>query len=469
VVLSSEDRLDHLNPATASLGKRKYIPLLTSELLNQWGLLKVDYVRVFEEATRTIAQQLKPSICLLGIIAGEHYYLQSEVGLSQLEAQPALSEDRRLLLHALPCCPVVHLGKSLVLENLAIKSEFIEHPWVQQSEIQAYLGMPLLTSAGQCIGVLEILDFQPRTFTSPEIALMEMVARWCMGELERQQLSQENVSLQTHAKKTAQIPQLAKFELLTQLSQELCAPLTPLVGMTSVLLEEIYGSLTPKQREYLNVIYKSSQTMLAFVNEITDLSRIDEGDTALHLTVVNIEMLCQQTINHLTQKAQQREQQLRLTIEPESRIWQLDRERIRQLLYHLIGGVTQAASSGSTICIHVTRNGSNLRISVWATHPWLSDGLRQADLIVQHLAAIQAASGARSAHQMANQSIETALLPDKSPSTGLRTWSQEALKIALSRRLAALQGGKLILQGSAESGYRFVVSIPSSASTAEMG
>jgi signal transduction histidine kinase len=258
--------------------------------------------------------------------------------------------------------------------------------------------------------------------------------------------------------------QAVKFELTSQLTQELRSPLTPVMGMTSVLRQEVYGTLTAKQREYLDVVYQSSQTLLSVVNEILDLSAIDEASQELNSTTVDVEMLCQQAISALAQKSQQREQQVRLSVEPTARLWHLDREKIRLTLYHLVGGIILAASPGSTICIHMTRSDDHLRIAVWATHPWIGDGLRQSELASYHHSSKnavespplpQTTADAVSTHPV--QQLET---PSKRKPSSKRSRSQDLLRVILSRKIAAMHGGKITLQGSADTGYRFIVTIP---------
>ena len=66
--------------------------------------------------------------------------------------------------------------------------------------------------------------------------------------------------------------------------------------MAGVLGREIYGPLTTKQREYLEIIQHSGKYLLSLVNEITELDATNENSHLINLVPVDIEMLCQQAI-----------------------------------------------------------------------------------------------------------------------------------------------------------------------------
>jgi signal transduction histidine kinase len=149
------------------------------------------------------------------------------------------------------------------------------------------------------------------------------------------------------------------------------------MGMASVLGREVYGPLTTKQKEYLEIIHHSGRHLVSLVDEILSLGGLDEGSQKLDFTSVDIEMLCQQAINSLEQFASARQQQIRLSIEPGKRIWLLDKEKVRQILYYLIFNLINSGSAGGVVRIHVSRKGERLNISVWVSHPWLGDGLPQ--------------------------------------------------------------------------------------------
>jgi signal transduction histidine kinase len=374
------------------------------------------------------------------------------------------------------------------------------------------LGVPLIDAGGHCLGALSVMDLVPRNFTSRDIEFLQIIARWSMSEFERNRLLQgksEKTTFKsapilssfndeyTHNIKTTP-PALdqeststkqLKLELLGQLTQELRTPLTSVLGMAGVLGREIYGPLTTKQREYLDIIQHSGRYLLSLVNEITELGVIDENSTALNLVPVDIEMLCQQAINTLEEAANRREQDIRLSIEPgRSRIWPLDKDKVRQILYHIVFSVIQLSATGSIVRIHVSYKENTLNITVWVSHPWLGDGMTEVDpyLRVNSLSLLEfiGESATYTTHSVNHQGSgnwpvavdklqnlsnlhpdEFILTPAKDLAKRQGNLSRESLGLLLSCQLAELHGGQISIQGSSESGYRYIISLPLQQST----
>jgi hypothetical protein len=389
---------------------------------------------------------------------------------------------------------------------------------VQHYGISAYLGAPLVASDGQCLGTLAVMDWEPRDFTPRDKEFLAITARWCMSEFERnhvlkhpttssvQRLSKPSItepnnqeqepnfitgswwgtvnSLSDHLSSMMSL----KVRLLTELTQELRTPLTSVMGMASVLNRQVYGPLTSKQKEYLEIIHHSGQHLVSLVDEIVALSVLDETSEQLDLTSVDINMLCQQAIHSLFKIANQRQQEIRLSVEPGHRIWLLDKDKVRQILYHLVFSVIHSAQTGSEIRIHVSRRNDKLTIAVWVFHPWLGDTLPE---IYEGIAELPLPSTTAAA--TGSDILETSLTMDKLKSTEFtasdyqlpdnplysspaawatlaltqeqnqKPWnhdSREALALLLSCKLAELHKGQISVEGSLESEYRYVISLP---------
>ena len=68
-------------------------------------------------------------------------------------------------------------------------------------------------------------------------------------------------------------PEIDSGELLTNLGQELRTPLTSILGMASVLQQEIYGPLSSKQKDYLGIIHQSGEKLVKIIDRISTLSQ----------------------------------------------------------------------------------------------------------------------------------------------------------------------------------------------------
>lgn len=463
--------------------------------LNQLGLLEADSTPIFEEATQTAAHFLNAPICTLGLIDQNRLWFKSAVGLSRIGLMNDLASSRQLPRYESFCNQVVESRQPLAIADTSIHPQFARSVLVHRYGIRAYLGVPLRTSSGYCLGTLAIMDLACREFTSRDIEMLEMTARWCMSEFERnhllkqQQLShlyeaeQASTSLESPSAIAPLGPTVSvKSDLIAHMTQELRTPLTSILGMASVLTREVYGPLTDKQKEYMGIVHTSGQYLLTLVNEILELGALNDTNPTLSLSSVDIEMLCQQALKTLEQAAQRREQELRLTVEPGRRIWLLDKDKVRQMIYHLIFSVIQASSADSIIRIHVSRKTDGLNIMVWTTNPWLGDGFPQDDLsssqmllaeIGAGMKAPTAASGSPKAwghtemmgYPNTDADLDGAVDSAKAGSDAadalsLSKVSRQSLGLMLSRQLAEMHGGQISLQGATEIGYRYVISLP---------
>ncbi|WP_293333623.1 histidine kinase dimerization/phospho-acceptor domain-containing protein [Microcoleus sp. CAWBG58] len=274
-----------------------------------------------------------------------------------------------------------------------------------------------------------------------------------------------------------------KVKLLNHLAQELLTPLTSVLGMASVLNQEIYGPLTSKQKEYIDVIQDSSRSLRSLVEEILELADLDDTAFTLKRTAVDIETLSQQVVTTLSPAASRREQEINLSMGPGPRIWLADKDKVQQMLHHLIFSIIQSAGAGSVIRVHVSRKQDGINIGVWVFHPWLGESLPHAKLYSDYLLKVGADSGARSNSETDSLEFEPPLPSQTQASQRLTLafselaalvaenaadtapvlagyGARERLGLLLCCQLVEIQGGQLSIQGTPESGYRYVLWLP---------
>ncbi len=435
--------------------------------LTELGLLETDSIPIFEEATQTAAHFLESPICILSLMEQDRQWFKSAVGLSRLGLMNGLAMSREMTRDESFCVHVVDSHQVLAIEDTLNHCAFSNSTLTQQYGIRAYMGAPLLTSSGECIGALAIMDLMPRLFTVKDMEFLALTARLSMSEYERTYFAK------TYRKPAPAIaPQsltpavnLVKFELLAQLTQELRTPLTSVLGMASVLNREIYGPLTPKQKEYLDIIHHSGQYLLSLVQEILELSQLDASNQSLNLASVEVAMLCQQAISSLEQAAHRREQTIRLSVEPGNRIWVLDKDKIRQMLYHLMFGVLQASNVGSLLHLHVSHRGSGLRITVWSSHPCFGEGMDYPEICTttgsSALRSFDCDDYTNRNDGLGNERMTTAIADYEAVPVLIEAGAlRRNLGLLLSRQLVEMHGGQILLQNGSESGHRYVITLP---------
>ena len=272
-----------------------------------------------------------------------------------------------------------------------------------------------------------------------------------------------------------------KVKLLNYLVQELLTPLTSVMGMASVLKQEIYGPLTNKQKEYIDVIQDSSRALRSLVEETLELAELDDAAFTLKRTAVDIETLCQQVVTVLSPAASRREQEINLSMGPGPRIWLVDKDKVQQMLHHLIFSIIQSAGAGSVIRVHVSRKEDGINLGVWVFHPWLGESLPHAKLYSDYLLKVGSDSGSPSNSETDSLGLEpqlptqgsqrltlafselAALVAQNAEDTApvlAGYGARERLGLLLCCQLVEIQGGQLSIQGTPESGYRYVLWLP---------
>ena len=473
--------------------------------LTRLGLLTSDSVPVFEEATQTASSFLEAPICILGLEVDRELWFKSTFGLSSMGLTSQLAANRKILLEESFSTYVIDSEQFLAIDNTVTNAVFAASSLTQHYGIRSYLGVPLISSDGVCLGTLEVMDTESRQFTSKDLEFLALTARWCLREFERdyaiktqQQPSTETsngssltatsspqwqsnyIEVQTVPNReanTSDATNLIKVKLLSQLTQELRTPLTSVIGMASVLRREVYGPLTAKQREYLEIIHNSGQNLISLVDEIVNLGVLGNQDATLKTASADIEMLCQQVINSLVDIGKQHQQSLRLSVEPGNRIWLLDKEKVKQALYYLIISVLEMSESGGEVRVHVSRRNRALNLAVWLSHPWLGDGLPQVEFYSQSVTRALAIAESQSWENSASSGMSDVLLgnrvltasalmmvldSERKANNGKPTEkvSRDILGLLFACHLTEIHEGKIIVQGSPEAGYRYIIQLP---------
>ncbi|MEM8805079.1 MAG: GAF domain-containing sensor histidine kinase [Cyanobacteria bacterium P01_G01_bin.38] len=469
------------------------------QILEQLNLLEASHVPVFEEASQMVSRSLTAPICLLSILDQDRQLFKSAVGLSSLGLMNQLAAARMLPRQESFCTHVVESAQVLTLGDTTQHPAFSTSLLVQQYGIQAYLGVPLFTSDGDCIGTLAVMDLMPRQFTPQEIAFLELNARWCMSEYEKQILQQqlqssggmtlESLSAsqgalsgsgptdllalsktdksarvrwsKTFPERPSQINAI-RLGLISQLTQDLRNPLTAITGMASMLSREIYGPLTEKQQEYARIVLDSSQDLLTLVDEIISVGGLEEDAQQLSLAPIDIEMLARQSLKALDKLVQQQDLKLNLSIEPGSRIWVLDKRVVKQLIYQLVSSIIKMSTAGSTLRLHISRKDNRLNFAIWLSNPWLGEDLPQSVVAWGRRHLPTSSSSPKSPTLPVSTAIDDsdALLTRQEVDSSDNTARYE-LGLLLSLHLTQMHQGSIAIQGALDTGYRLVVSLPS--------
>jgi signal transduction histidine kinase len=159
-----------------------------------------------------------------------------------------------------------------------------------------------------------------------------------------------------------------KDEFLSVASHELKTPLTPLLGLTQLMLRSIERGRVPSPEQLttnLRAIHRQAVHMSELVNDLLDVSRIQRGRLELHPHEFDIVALAADVLERVSSLQTERERRhLRLQTDVQSIVGVWDRSRIDQVLTNLISNAIKYSPQDSEVALAVTQQGDRVRLSV---------------------------------------------------------------------------------------------------------
>jgi two-component system cell cycle sensor histidine kinase PleC len=156
------------------------------------------------------------------------------------------------------------------------------------------------------------------------------------------------------ARRRAEEANLAKSRFLATMSHELRTPLNAILGFSEVMKGELFGGhAVPSYREYSADIHSSGQHLLALINEILDLSRVEAGRYELKEDAISLASIISDCQHLLTMRAQKRDIVIDGAIEDDlPRLW-ADERAVRQVALNLMTNAIKFTPQGGQITIKV--------------------------------------------------------------------------------------------------------------------
>jgi len=227
----------------------------------------------------------------------------------------------------------------------------------------------------------------------------------------------------------------AKSAFLAAMSHELRTPLNAVIGFSEVLSRETFGSLgSTRNKEYMKNIHSSGVHLLALINDVLDIARIDEGEGQLHEEVVELRGVITDSLRMVTHQADVAKIRLIEEIEPHVRFVLADERRLKQIFLNLLSNAVKFTKANGEVRVRAFRDKHGLIISVSDT----GIGMAEKDIPV---------------------ALERFGQID---STLARKYEGTGLGLPLAKQLAELHGGTLEIQSVVNVGTTVTVTLPAS-------
>ena len=291
---------------------------------------------------------------------------------------------------------------------------------------QSVMAIPVLRGE-HIIGALVVRRRSPGEFSEETAEFLQTFASQSAMAVYNAQLFHELEN------KSAELEVMSqhKSDFLASMSHELRTPLNAVIGFSEVLLERLFGDLNERQDEYLRDILGSGEHLLALLNEILDLSKVEAGRMEVALSTFSVAAAVEYAVSMIRERAARHNITVSQSIAPSVDQLTSDELRVRQVLVNLLSNAVKFTHDGGHVDVLAEPAGDELVITVRDTGQGIA--VEDRERIFESFQ-----QGRREA--------------PKEEGTGLG--------LTLCRRIVTLLGGRIWLESELGRGSAFHVAIP---------
>lgn len=245
-------------------------------------------------------------------------------------------------------CSIAILNEGVTLfENMLEVPELVENPFVQmQNGVRFYAGSPLRSPEGLQLGTVCVLDVEPRTVTQQQLEMLENLSSIVMDQLEIHLSTRKAMRTQT--------------DMMNRIVHDLKNPNTT-ISLSAELIKKKLDD--PKiVGNFAERIKNSADHVLNSLNNLLDLSQIENGSFRLSLTEIDLKDIIYLAKKNFDLLAANKQQHIKINCDCDTKIM-ADASRLQETFENLLSNALKYAYPGTDIMINVTRDDTEIIIS----------------------------------------------------------------------------------------------------------
>jgi len=277
------------------------------------------------------------------------------------------------------------------------------------------------------VGGLVVWRQEPGAFAAEVVHLLQTFATQSVLAIENARLFREI------EEKGRQLESASKHksQFLANMSHELRTPLNAILGYTELILDNIYGEVGEKVRDILVRLEKSGRHLLALINDVLDLSKIEAGQLTLALSEYSMKDVVQTVATAVEALAAEKRLALQVTVAPGLPLGRGDERRLSQVLLNLVGNAIKFTEAGE-VRVEVRATDGTFRVAVADTGPGIAPE-DQAKIFQEF------------------QQVD---------SSSTRKKGGTGLGLSIAKRIVELHGGRIGVESSLGQGSTFWFTLP---------
>jgi len=304
-----------------------------------------------------------------------------------------------------------------------------------QPALQQFARTGTGTAVGKTVELAALRKDGRQIAVSLSLSAVQLHNSWhavgILRDITEEKQQQEELVNARHAAESAN---RAKSEFLANMSHELRTPLNGVIGMAQLLQ---YTQPNTEQQEFLHYLDLSAKNLLALLNDILDLSKIEAGKIELEQSLFAIRTSVLEVVGNQENRLRHKGLQLTTTIHPQvPQVIQGDSLRFKQILMNLLGNAVKFTESGSISITLAPVTLTSLRCTLL---------LQVSDTGIG----------------MAPEVLERIFLPfEQADNSTTRAYGGSGLGLTICRRLTELMGGRIWAESTLHQGSCFCVELP---------
>ena len=319
-------------------------------------------------------------------------------------------------------------GKPVHIDDVLADAEYMMREAVTRAGTRTMLGVPLLRD-GMPIGVMTLLRNTVQPFSDKQIDLAATFADQAVIAIENVRLFDE---IQDKSRQLAEASQ-HKSQFLANMSHELRTPLNAIIGVSEMLRED--AEALKQDTEPLDRVLGAARHLLALINDILDLSKIEAGRMELHLESFALVPLIDGVIKTIEPLAAKNGNQVAVHCDAAIGTMHADQMRLRQALLNLLSNANKFTEHGS-ITIDARQGEEDGR-------DWLTIAVADTGI-------------GMTAEQMGKLFQEFS----QADASTTRKYGGTGLGLAISKRFCQMMGGDITVASEPGKGSTFTVRLP---------